>query len=144
MSLPPEVTSDPNYCPEPADAPREVTVLEGCIRLDPSGPYAHVNAGHHLVGLTGLWIDSAGQLVLDHASAGPCASILVSPDETLAGERGVTAGGSGGGVQTRIRFHHPSIPGRRLYLNRPAEWDLVAGETSNVWVKVTHRVAPEV
>lgn len=142
MMLPADVTSQATYYPDALAVGPVVVAAQAVLRLDPDGIYVHCNSTHTTIGITDASISATGEIVLTHAQVGPCAGLFVSPDETLAGERGVTAGGSGGGSETRIRVHHPSIPGRRLYLHKPEEYALVASPYANLWVIVLQMVRP--
>ncbi|WP_435199591.1 hypothetical protein [Janibacter sp. GS2] len=109
-----------------------------CVRFDREGPYLHENAAHASPHVKSIFINGSGELEIKHAGDGrKISSILVSPDETLAGDRGISGGGSGGTGTTRIRFFDACL-GRRLYLNRPGDYARMEGPWSNVWIMWLH------
>ena len=113
-------------------------VSGACIRLDADGPYLHVNETHSAPYVDRVCIEE-NFLTIYHrapASGAACSSVVVSPDETLAGAKGIIGGASGGTGRTRIRLYSTQL-GRRLYLGGK-DYDLVAGPTSNIWVQWVH------
>lgn len=129
----------PTY-PDPTTV-NVVTAAAGILRLNPTGPSILSDSSHASVGLHSVGITSKGELLVEHAHLGPVCALIVSPDESLAGDRGVTAGGSGGGSSSVLRLHHPSIQSRRLDLTVPAEYALVSGTYCNIWFEVRQVVA---
>lgn len=129
----PSTDPDHHYYPDPLTAPPFRLSASAVIRFPSSGPYIHNNASHACVGVSQVWIDGSGQLVIDHASVGPVALPVAQPDETMAA-RGITVGPSGGGTQTRLRFGFPQ--GGQLRLDYPSHYAQLAGDTVNVWFGV--------
>lgn len=116
-----------------------------CVRFDTDGPYLHENTIHQSPLVTDVFINDRGELQIEHGPSKEVAAIsaiTVSPDETLAGTRGIIGGGSGGNDRTRVRFYSTHI-GRRLDLNDSKDYALMAGPYSNAWVAWTHMVDAE-
>lgn len=111
----------------------------GVIRLDKSGPYIHENTTHANVGIRYVTIDGR-DLEIRHGLPGTGAKIVsinVTPDETIAGLKGIICGPSGGGGRTRIRFYSTKL-NRTLNLSNSSDYDLVSGSLANIWVHFVH------
>lgn len=109
-----------------------------CIRLDADGPYLHVNSTHSAPYVDRVCIEDSYLTIYNRppVPGAACSSVVVSPDETLAGIHGIIGGASGGTGRTRIRLYSTQL-GRRLYLSGK-DYDLIAGASSNVWVQWVH------
>lgn len=117
-------------------------VLGCCIRFYESGPKFHTNTSHVNLGFDKVFINARGDLEVHHDGAS-VVSINPSPDETLA-LRGITVGGSGGAGTTHLVFTVPTsnpLKRRRLDLNDQWDYNLVQGETSNLWLTITQAVS---
>jgi hypothetical protein len=121
--------------------------VTGVIRFEPGtvagggtfttgGPYIHANSGHIAVGMTGVSVDSSGRIVVatDTLGVGTVGSATVDEDETLSA-LGVQAGISGGNGTLRIQL---AQGGTELDLTQQADWNIVAGPDSNLWVTVDY------
>lgn len=108
-----------------------------CIRLAEDGPYIHTNTAHASINVDAVFIDDVGDVRVEHSGMGVVVSVTMSPDETVAGMKGIIGGGSGGTGATRFRLFDTRI-GRRLNLSRPEDYARVAGEYSNLWLTWMH------
>lgn len=97
-----------------AASPENPASIRGCVvrfdTLSSSGksvvPRIHANSTHICVGVTSVAVDwqTGDLLVRNDGGPGKIVSLSVSTDETLT-TRGITCGGSGGGISTRIRCY---------------------------------------
>ena len=110
----------------------------GVIRFDPiDGIYLHTNATHHSVGIESVGANADGDLYVKRFSGGAVVSLSASPDETLCA-RGITAGVSGGGINSVIRLYNRA--GKRLNLNNASDYAEIASPWSNLWVTYINRM----
>jgi len=105
--------------------------MRGCVirfdTLSPTGksvvPRIYENTAHACVGVTSVSVDwSNGDLVVRGNGSNTVVSVVVSPDETLTA-KGISAGASGGGNCTRVRFYDRDghrVPAYSLDLYSPA------------------------
>ena len=75
---------------------------------------------------------SGPDLVFRLTGSAPVVSAFATADETLV-SRGIAAGISGGVSDCVVRF---AKNGRRLYLDRPADYAELVGPYANLWVTV--------
>ena len=66
-------------------------------------PELHENSTHVNVGITGIEVESDGDLLIHHPDNSAIVSMHVKPDETMTA-MGVTSGESGGGAYTTVRL----------------------------------------
>lgn len=117
-----------------ADGPQPIG---GVMRLYPDGPKWHVDADHWIEGIDPTVdpvIDSSGFITFHTLEKNAVISCEANPDETLVA-RDITAGCSNGTYLVRFRLVKAGVP---LDLNDPAQWGLVSGSYSNLWVDITH------
>lgn len=109
-----------------------------CIRFDADGPYLHTNSTHSAPYVERVCLEGSYLTIYNRApvEGAACSSVVVSPDETLAGRKGILAGASGGTGRTRILFYSTRL-NRQLYLGGD-DYKVLVGETSNVWVQWVH------
>lgn len=91
-------------------------------------PYIHQDNAHLCPGFRSVSIDD-GDLVIRTDPAGPIIAAIASPDETMTA-RGISAGVSGGGELSRVRFGDTRA-GARLLATDPR---LYRDGTANVWI----------
>jgi len=114
----------------------------GPIKLDPGtvagggafssgGPSIIADGPHVAVGVVSVEVNSAGNLLITtDGSFNPICIAHVTPDETLAA-RGISCGPSVGTTTTVVSFSKADV---QLNLTVQADWDAVAGSSSNIWV----------
>jgi hypothetical protein len=116
--------------------------IGGCIRFYNAGPEWHINTAHSTVGFKTSEqpvIEPDGDLTVTiNGPTKPVVALMAVPDETLT-TKGITAGGSGGVGHVTIRFFHHGL-GRQLNLADPADYKLIRGEYSNLWLAVVRLV----
>ena len=116
----------------------ELMIGGGVIRFDPTeGIYLHTNKTHHSVGIESVGANADGDLYVKRFSGGAVVSLSASPDETLCA-RGITAGVSGGGINSVIRLYNRA--GKRLNLNNASDYAEIASPTANLWVTYINRM----
>lgn len=108
-----------------------------CIRLDPGGVYIHHNAAHASLNVQGVSINAKGEVEVKHTSMGPIIAAIASPDETIAGTKGILAGVSGGTGTSNIRLYDTRID-RKLDLKNSSDYKRVANQYSNIWLFWMH------
>lgn len=113
-------------------------VATAIVRIDSRGPYLHENDAHALIGVESVKVNGE-YLEIKLSNSNPVASVIISPDETVGGERGIIAGGSGGVSNVKIALFDTKI-GRRLNMSNSSDYRRAAGVYSNLWVTVIHYV----
>lgn len=121
----------------------EFGYIHGVIRFEPGtvagggafltgGPKIHANSAHIASGLVSVLVDANGRLVIntDSSGYGWMGAIVAEEDETLSA-RDVVAGPSGGNGLIRCKF---TQNGTYLDLTQQADWNVVAGVESNLWI----------
>jgi hypothetical protein len=133
------------------DTTAEHPYAAGIIRFPATGPEWYSNSSHITRGFdTSIppEILSNGRLHVKLITSMPVAYATASPDETLA-ERGIMLGISSGVGDCNIGMSAPSLMDasgllrRRIQLDDPDEYELVAGEFCNGWLFI-ERVPPVV
>lgn len=126
------------------DTTTEHPYAAGVIRFTPDdGPQWHVNSSHIPRGFdTSIppEILSNGTLRAQLLTSMPVAYATASGDETFTARR-LIAGISGAVSHCNISISSRLFPGRIIQLDDPAEYALVAGEFSNLWLYL-QRVPP--
>ncbi|GAA4707498.1 hypothetical protein APR04_003810 [Promicromonospora umidemergens] len=122
------------------DTTPEHPYAAGVIRFPATGPEWYANSSHITRGFdTSIppEIVSSGRLYVRLLTSMPVSFATASPDETFA-ERGITVGISGAVSGCNIGL---SVPGhrdgpvrRRLQLDDPDEYALVASDLANLWL----------
>lgn len=129
------------------DTTPEHPYAAGIIRFPATGPEWYFNDSHITRGFdTSIApeILSGGRLHVKLITSMPVAYAAATPDETFA-ERRITVGISSGVGDCNLGMSAPGLNnglvGRRLRLDKPEEYALVAGDFANIWLFIK-RVPP--